>query len=172
MYEENVSEWENYHGTNLLHNMYNEKESKWYYLFQLKVITDILSQDSKMRKKIDKKLCIQERDLKSVLHVFLPNASGKMSRVEYMLLHDLATFGDSLNAKKKSIFLECDFAVGYERMKKRGRPAEASLTFAEYRELCVKMDAVKPFCTHVIDCTFLSSEETARKVFGIMLEVR
>ena len=170
-YQENVEEWQNYNGVNLLKRMYEDPESIWKVRFQQKAILDIQEQDYEIRMSPPATLSIQERDLMSIQLVFLPKLENEISSIDYHLLQDQVTLGLRENAFKKRIFLHADVDVCFERMKKRGREAEMALSREQFIELCSQMWQMKIACHHSIDCTTLTEDEVARKILEIVLLV-
>lgn len=173
-YEENVKGWEMYNGVNLLKNMYEIGSEESLHRFQLKVITDILTQDAEIRKWDKGHFSLQERDLESILYVFLPFNQSKMNNTEYSLLTDLVLYGRGLNEKrfkKKNIFLYCDIEVAYERMRQRGREAELGMTLEGFEENCAKMDVLRAQADVSLDCTLLTEEEVGEWIANYILEV-
>ena len=163
-YLEPVHRWAHYNGHNLLEEMYNESgtESPWLRRFQTKVILDLVRQDEEIRSLLGIAICVQERDLESVINVFLPLNKARLPPVDYQLLLDSAKFGRNLNAgrnRKKSIYLHCDSKKGYERMKSRGRKEESNMTFQEFERINEKMCLLQENADVVVDTTNMSKKD-------------
>lgn len=173
--KEPVEEWENYMGSfNLIKKMYEDKgvyASRWTRAFQLKVVTDLLRQDMRIRSLLPNHLVIQERDLRSVEKVFLPQHRDTYGLVDYELLMDLAKTGIMLNEpnQKFHIYLFAEMKTCYKRVTQRGREAEERLDFDTYKELCMQMDCyLRPDADVVIDTTLMTPEEVAKQIESIL----
>ena len=174
-YEENVGEWENYHGVNMLRKMYETEGGKWKSRFQHKAILDIQRQDTEIRKNSEETLSIQERDLLAIKKVFLPQLEPSLERIDYHLLLEQTEIGLSeyeSALRKKRIFLYGDIEHMYARMQKRGRKAEQGISREKYAEMCLQMDCMRERSEYVINCTGLAPWQVARAVVGIITGVR
>lgn len=147
----------------------NRGESTWLRRFQSKVIQDLLDQDMVIRKQIRSSICVQERDLESVIEVFLPLHKERFHPIDYALLMERAQFGRELNKgenHKKTIYLDCSSSTGYERMQQRGREGE-EMTFEEYHALHERMSVLKTNAEVVLDTEKLSEKD----VFDFVLKI-
>lgn len=165
--EENLEEWENYYGENLLHNMYNGKNLKtkdcvWLTRFQTKAISDIARQEMQLQNKPG--IYVQERDLLSVETVFMPLNKANFHHIDANLLNDLIQLFKEISPKKYRIFLYGDKQEMYRRMCKRGRAAESLISQSEYDSYCEAFDVLKRHANVNIDVTNISEEEVAAQV--------
>lgn len=173
-YWENTEVWQNYHGQNLLREMYENRDSEWKVRFQNKAIIDAMRQDSTIRQELGEVLSVQERDLLSIQKVFLPSLETQLHEVDYHLLSELVEHGlkeDRSFHVKGRIFLHCEESECYERMKKRGRPCEAEITREKFAEMYASMMKLQDECDFIIDCTYLVREEVVDIVAAYILEV-
>jgi hypothetical protein len=170
-YIENVEALTNYEGENLLQKMYEAKEmeevgSPWPVRLQTKIIIDLMEQDTLIKKNLPDKLCVQERDHKSLFHVFLPAIKEHVHPVDYSLLMDLLFVGQDINnvPTKKNIFLYADKLTCYLRMQQRNRDAEMEMSLHTYHALATKMDSLRHSANFVLDTTHLNQQEVVERV--------
>ena len=172
IFEENVEEWKDYYGYNLLQKMYEANvggKDKWIARFQRKAIDDIIYQDRKIERLYRNALCIQERDLESILKVFLPHNQNKFDEVDYFLNIDACKNGLEMSKGiKKSIFLDISKEEAYNRMMQRARTEESSLNFESFRDMCAEMDVLKRTSDHIVNVSGLNQTETARRILQCM----
>lgn len=164
VYPEPIDSWTNFMGENLLKRMYEEpkEESSWLGRMQLKVIHDLMRQDEEIRNVVGASLCVQERDLEAVGQVFLPLNRERFHPIDYRLLMDMAKFGRDMNTgenMKKSIYLDCDSRVAYERMQQRAREEERNMTFEEYQAMDERMGVLKETADIIIDVTHMTEKD-------------
>jgi len=126
-FKEDISRWKDLHGHNLLNLVYQDP-IKNNYVFQNEVFTsqirDILQGDMPIN--------IFERSPYSSFYVFISNMKNRIRNVEYASL--LSTFEfiigpEGLNFKPDLVvYLRTSPEVALERLQKRGRPEEKTLT--------------------------------------------
>lgn len=172
---EPVNSWKNVAGNNLLKRMYCEQDAKkgsvWLTRFQMRVIQDLMKQDEEIRSLLGVALCVQERDVDSVIKVFLPFNEEIFHPVDYKLLMDWAKLGRDLNVgknKKRSIYLECEPKIAYERMTKRARPEEKQMTFEAFEKLHAKMQLLKESADFVLDTSCLTEDQVFKTVHKLI----
>lgn len=162
-------------GVDLLKNMYEEDkgESKWLGRFQSRVIQDIMRQDEEIRDLLGVAVCVQERDLESVMKVFLPINEARFEPLDYKMLMDWAKLGRDLNGernKKKTIYLECDSMTAYGRMQRRAREGEKGMSFEDFRRVNEEMGALKEEAEFVLDTTELNEKDIFEFVRRIIIQ--
>lgn len=174
-YEENVKEWENFEGVNLLKLNY-EDIGKYGSKFQLKAILDVMEQERQIRLNVltENAIIFQERDLFSIEKVFIPLNEAKLDCIDVSLLKELIVLGKKMNDYDRigRIFLKSSFEIAYARMAGRGREAEKILGYTEYATICQKMQALEDMADVVINCNEISSEAVATIIETVVLQKR
>lgn len=171
---EPVRLWKSVEGINLLDKMYaeNPEECKWLARFQSRVIHDLIRQDMLIRERMTHgSVCVQERDVESVIKVFLPTNEKRFEAIDYRILMDWAKLGRDLNTgvnEKRYIYLDCDASVAYERVKKRGREEEKDMDFEKFSAIHERMSVLKEGAHTVLNTTLLSKVQVAQMVKAII----
>lgn len=167
IFKEDVSKWEDYHGHNLLKNMYENapfNKTSWAWRLQLKVIQDILKQDFDIRELLPAYLCIQERDLESVKKVFLRTQDHNFEPIDLQLLKDLTNIGLEYNIgfnEKQRIFLYADSTTCFNRLQSRGREAEMGISSHDFSQICSAMDVLRADAHFALNTTVLTDFQVA-----------
>jgi deoxyadenosine/deoxycytidine kinase len=135
---EPVHNWEKHlYGQSLLTNFYQQPQ-RWAYTFELMTLMH-RAHDYGLLQKIDSYNLFVERSLYSGHYCFAYNSfmQGFMSALEWKLYQDWFTFlvVQKCRAPQGFIYLKIDPVVAYERIKKRNRYAEKTLSLAYLKQI-------------------------------------
>ena len=176
-YHSSMADW-HVRGINLLSQMQEalttNKPSPWVVRMQIAAITNYLSQDLLILRESGQHLCLQERDVDSILQVFLPffKNRGLLTAADYNMLRGLAITTQGVNVElmktKKQIFLYADKNLCFDRFCQKNRFSEKLMSRHDFNELCLALDFQKHMAQHEIDTSYLRPAEVAKRVSDIL----
>lgn len=139
---ETVDEWVDYHGVNLLKQMY-ERPYRTTFLFQMKVL---FNKFNRQMQDHNSNIIIHERSLWSAWNIFVASSvkHGFLSRAEFAVLWEWHKYCEKQLQNKSThsliIYLRAKPATSYSRIQHRGRKGEESLSKERLEELHKRHD--------------------------------
>lgn len=153
--------------------LFYEDIPRWGYTFQSNAfITRIQKYD---KEKDSQKINLTERSILSDHHIFAQMLydDGKMNEIEWKLYQNWFNWlSDKFNAKPDSIvYLRCDPLIAYERVKKRARSEEDTISLdyltrlSEYHDKWLLNETSIPVKIINVDEDFIDNEEKIQSMY-------
>lgn len=184
VFDEDVDDYTNFRnqGVNLLGNMYQElaqaKKSgsnecaKHALRFQLFILAEMLANRNDAERDFESSLSFFNTDPRTMREVYLNELKEVLGDTDYLILCKLVEEVHDSFDEPSRIYLKVDPEVGFERLKKRGRPEELDMTFEKYKSIVDRFEKMSNYFDFVIDTTSMTPPEVMASVIEFALTAK